>query len=427
MAAAWTMLRAVLVEPGLVDRTAKEAVATAVAHGNGCWCCEELHLTVLESLNRKRVDSALATLADHRVRRITEWARSGEPARRPFPDAHAPELVGTVVVSHYLDRMATVLGDRSAALSANQVKRVAARASRTPRAGTVWLPAGELPPELAWARGRASVADAFGRAAAVLAGGTDGAFAGGGGRAAGTQASGGGSALVGDTFASRAAGTQAGAASAGDAGQTPASGAGGQAGTRAGGTGVASVTDAETSAGGAGEALAGGASGALAGSASAAFADSASAALTGGASAALAGSALAGCAAGVPGSVRDVVSARLAGWRGEAPADDEWLGAALAGLVGGEVAMGRLALLTAIAPRRVDRLLVDVVRERWGERALVELTSWAAFAAACRIGSWLGAGVAVMAGSADATVLPFRRPTARQQTVAGREQRQAEI
>lgn len=301
MTATWTMLRAVVVEPGLVDRTTKEAVATAVAHSNGCWCCEELHLTVLESLNRRRVDCELSTLADHRVRRITEWARSAglAGARRPFADAHVPELVGTVVVSHYLDRMVTVRSDRVVALSAEQLKRVAARASRAPGEGAVWLPAGELPAGLDWARGSAAVADAFGRAAAVLD-------------------------------------------------------------------------------------------------------------------------------RGVPESVRAVVSARLAGWRGEVPEDDEWLGAALAGVAGGEVAMARLAVLTAIAPRRVDRLLVDVVRERSGERGLVELTSWAAFAGACRIGAWLGADA-----DADrphgATVLPFRRATADRRAIPGGEQRQAEI
>src|ERR1700743_2730869 len=81
MAAAWTMLRAVVVEPGLVDRTTQEDGATAAAHSNGCWCCEDLNLTLMESLNRRRVDCELSTLADQRVRRVTEWARTAGEVR----------------------------------------------------------------------------------------------------------------------------------------------------------------------------------------------------------------------------------------------------------------------------------------------------------------------------------------------------------
>jgi hypothetical protein len=255
---------------------------------------------VLESLNRRRVDCELSTLADQRVRRVTQWARTAGEAR-PFADGHVPELVGTVVVSHYLDRMATVLSDRTSRLADHEVRRVAARASRVARVGRAWLPPGELPVDMAWARGRSSVADAFGRAAAVLSGSV------------------------------------------------------------------------------------------------------------------------------VSESVRAVVTGRLAQWRGEVPGDDEWLGAALAGLVAGDVAVGRLALVTAIAPRRVDPVLVDVVRERWGEQVLVETVAWAAFAGARRIATWLAADVnGEVPQPEGARVIPFRRPVA-SRAVPGPEQRQAKI
>lgn len=306
MAAAWTMLRAVVVEPGLADRTTKEAVATAVAHGNGCWSCEDLHLTVLESLNRRRVDCELSTLSDQRVRRVTDWARSagmqdtGGP--RPFADSHVPELVGTVVVSHYLSRMATVLSDRTSRLPDDDLRRLASRAPRGVGVGHSWLPVGHLPVDMGWARGRSSVAEAFGRAASVL----DGSV--------------------------------------------------------------------------------------------------------------------------VSESVRLVVSGRLAMWRGEVPDDDEWLGPAMTGLAAGDMAAGRLALLTAIAPRRVDRVLVDVVRGRWGEQALVEMVAWAAFAGARRIATWLAADVSgAVAQPEEAQVIPFRRTVAARRAVSGPEQRQAEV
>jgi hypothetical protein len=179
LAAAWTMLRATMIEPGLVDRTTKEAVATAVSHANSCWYYEELHLTTLESLNEQRAasaDSELSSLADLRIRKATAWARAAgmrgytnDP--RPFDDRHVPELVGTVVISHYLDRMATVLLSGTAAPSGvarQDFDKVAALAHHSPSAARELLPTAELPYDLAWTAGEPRVADAFARAAAVI-------------------------------------------------------------------------------------------------------------------------------------------------------------------------------------------------------------------------------------------------------------------
>jgi hypothetical protein len=163
LAAAWLMLRATMVTPGLVDRTTKEAVAAAVAHANGCRSREELHVTVLESLNERRsVDSEVTSLADHRIRQITAWARRpGGP--RPFDDRHVAELLGTVVVSHYLDRIAIVLS----VADTDRGGQVARHAHRVPAAGTDMLP--DAPPAgFDWAAGRPDVASAFARAAAVV-------------------------------------------------------------------------------------------------------------------------------------------------------------------------------------------------------------------------------------------------------------------
>lgn len=115
-AAGWALVRAVFAEPGLVDRTTKEAVATAVSTANSCWYCAGLHLDALEARNAWRAagtDNEFLAAADRRVRRITEWARTegicaGTGPPRPFDDRHAPELIGTVVLCHYLNRMATV-------------------------------------------------------------------------------------------------------------------------------------------------------------------------------------------------------------------------------------------------------------------------------------------------------------------------------
>jgi alkylhydroperoxidase family enzyme len=298
MAAAWTMLRATMIEPGLVDRTTKEAVATAVSHANSCWYYEELHLTALESLNEQRAaNSELSSLADLRIRKTTAWARAAgmrgytaEP--RPFDDRHVPELVGTVVVGHYLDRMATVLvPDPTSAGVLEQLDQVAARAHHSPGVTVDLLPAASLPHDLAWAAGDEKIAGAFARAAAVA-----------------------------DAAADRS----------------------------------------------------------------------------------------------VPGSVREMVAARLADWQGENPGDDQhWLSVALTGLPDDDRQAGRLALLTAVAPHHVTRLALDMLRENGtDERALVELTSWASFAAARRVGEWLAPFVRPVVDDApSARVLAFRGAT----------------
>lgn len=163
LAAAWLMLRATMVAPGLVDRTTKEAVAVAVSHANSCWYWTELHVTVLEALNERAVDSELSSRAHHRIRRITEWARQ-PGARRPFDDRHVPEIVGTVVVTHYLDRIATVF----AASSTEEFAAVALRAHETPDDGADTPPGAEFPAGFDWTRGQPGVASAFARAAAAI-------------------------------------------------------------------------------------------------------------------------------------------------------------------------------------------------------------------------------------------------------------------
>ncbi|HEX3588105.1 MAG TPA: carboxymuconolactone decarboxylase family protein [Pseudonocardiaceae bacterium] len=163
-AAAWLMLRATMVSPGRVDRTTKEAVAAAVAHANSCWYCEELHVTVLESLNdRRSADNDVTSLADRRTGQLTAWAR--RPARPlPFPDWHVPELVGTVVVSHYLNRIAMVLSSSDT----DGFAAVAERAHAVPGTGAGPLPDAPVPTGFAWAGGQQEIASAFARAAVVF-------------------------------------------------------------------------------------------------------------------------------------------------------------------------------------------------------------------------------------------------------------------
>ncbi|MGI8666799.1 MAG: carboxymuconolactone decarboxylase family protein [Jatrophihabitans sp.] len=93
----------------------------------------------------------------------------------------------------------------------------------------------------------------------------------------------------------------------------------------------------------------------------------------------------------VSGPVRELVRDCLQQWDGADPGlDTSWLQRGLADLPTAERAAGRLALLTAFAPYRVDEATVADYRQAHPEdRSLIALTSWTAMSCARRIGSWI--------------------------------------
>lgn len=298
LAASWALLRESLVATGATGRVAKEAVAAAVSAANACPYCVQVHTAMLHGLH----GSDAHAVGEHRLDAITDpllaecarWGRAGahrdEAGRVPLPGtaAQAPELIGTVVTFHHLNRMVNLfLVDvplparvpavaRRAALGVAG-KVVAPLARRVTRAGEslALLDEAPLPADLGWAAGTPAVAGAFARAAA--------AFERGGERS-------------------------------------------------------------------------------------------------------------------VPASVRDLVTARLAGWDGRPPPlTSAWVDEAVAELPAWDRGIGRLALLTALASYRVDRAVVAGARAAGaGDRALIEITGWASFAAARTAGSWLVAGWAAL-------------------------------
>jgi hypothetical protein len=92
----------------------------------------------------------------------------------------------------------------------------------------------------------------------------------------------------------------------------------------------------------------------------------------------------------VPDAVRELVTAELAGWRGEPRGPSRaWVEEPVSGLPAGERPAGRLALLVALGSHQVDRAVIgEFRRDRPDDATLVELASWAAMAAARRAGSW---------------------------------------
>jgi hypothetical protein len=94
----------------------------------------------------------------------------------------------------------------------------------------------------------------------------------------------------------------------------------------------------------------------------------------------------------VPGDARALVVERLASWRGErAGLTRTWVEDAIRSLGESDRAAARLALLTAFASFQIDDGVVDSFRQRYpSDEALLVTVGWAAFAAARRVGTWLG-------------------------------------
>src|SRR5262245_15587257 len=174
-----------------VDRAKKEAVAAAVSSINACPFCVDAHTMMLHALGERAPASAIASgngdaIADPDLRAVVAWARASRQPdaailqRPPFPDAHAPELIGIALTYHYVNRMVHIFAAESPfPLAAPMMKpffrRLAAplfrrllRREVRPGRSLELLPAVRLPDGLAWAQSDPIFADAFARAAAAF-------------------------------------------------------------------------------------------------------------------------------------------------------------------------------------------------------------------------------------------------------------------
>lgn len=184
LAGFWSACRETLVA-GQVPRAAKEAVAAAVSALNRCPYCVDAHAVMLDAVDAHGPAAALIGgrpehLRGSSVQPYTDWAAATRSpgatllAAPPFPPAEVPEVLGTAVCFHYVNRLATVtLGPSPLPPARGPVRRLArraagrwfARAARRDKphgSSASLLPAGGLPPEFGWAAGEPVVATAMG-------------------------------------------------------------------------------------------------------------------------------------------------------------------------------------------------------------------------------------------------------------------------
>ncbi|MEV4107817.1 carboxymuconolactone decarboxylase family protein [Nonomuraea sp. NPDC049695] len=163
LAATWAMLRESLLAGG-ESRTAREVVALGVSMANRCPFCVAAHTTLLHATGDHRLAETIAaggTPDDPRHAELLAWARS----RRRTPET-GPEIVGTALTFHFVNRIASALLTENL-LPANLQKsrlvrsvggRAMSRAVRTRLPSGASLPlVADLPalPEPAWGAGTA--------------------------------------------------------------------------------------------------------------------------------------------------------------------------------------------------------------------------------------------------------------------------------
>ncbi len=176
---------------GDVPRGFKEAVAAAVSKLNHCPYCVDAHTIMLTATGESQIANTVSEarydqISNVEIRQLVEWALATRTPEAkilltpPFSRETAPEIIGTAVFYHYINRMVSVLLTETP-LPSNRtwlkrpLKRVASlifsSAVKRPKktgASLRFLPEAELPADLSWAKTAVNVAGAFARFAAVV-------------------------------------------------------------------------------------------------------------------------------------------------------------------------------------------------------------------------------------------------------------------
>ena len=182
LAGAWVAMREVfIVDPE--HRAAREVVASGVSLANACPYCVEVHSAMLDGSGRH--DLANAIRAEHSGEDpLLAWARASRSpgsaplAVYPFPDALAPQMLGTAVLFHFINRMVTLFVADSPApvpLRSNFARKLFGRAfggtvgkhllriDAVPGQSLTLLHPAEVTPEFGWALADPVIAQALAR------------------------------------------------------------------------------------------------------------------------------------------------------------------------------------------------------------------------------------------------------------------------
>jgi AhpD family alkylhydroperoxidase len=201
MAGAWSILRESLLtsQSGSARaRTRKEVVAATVSKTNECPFCVDAHSLMLHASSEHDVASAVLrgdfkAIGDPELQGLAQWALANRTVNHtanhtenhrantpPFDPSEAPEIVGTAVAFHYINRMVNVFLGETLLPLPSVMKGMTGRLL-APSAGKrfvqpslpqgkslAFLPAAKLPADLGWAAANPAVAGAFAGFAALV-------------------------------------------------------------------------------------------------------------------------------------------------------------------------------------------------------------------------------------------------------------------
>jgi AhpD family alkylhydroperoxidase len=193
LAGVWGMLRETIVA-GPVDRTLREVVCEAVSQINQCSFCVDAHSTLLTGTAQKHIADAISAdraefISDPKIHSVAQWALANRKpgaaalSHPPFSAEDAPELIGSAVCFHYIDRMVTVfLADSPVPLpswlrwlrgtviqiAGSTVGKRLMAMHVDPGHAVGSLPEAAPSPEFSWAQPKPAVAAAIGRLEAVV-------------------------------------------------------------------------------------------------------------------------------------------------------------------------------------------------------------------------------------------------------------------
>ncbi len=119
LGAVWSLWRETQFAVGSVPRPVTEAVAATVSRLNACPYCVDAHSGMLHaSADHDVVDAIMSDnselIRDARMKRIVEWAAATRSPNAeilrspPFTQEEAPEIIGTAMTYHFVNRMVSI-------------------------------------------------------------------------------------------------------------------------------------------------------------------------------------------------------------------------------------------------------------------------------------------------------------------------------
>lgn len=184
----WIATRESLIA-GPADRIERETIAASVSRINACPYCVDVHSMMLGGAGQHQLADDLSTplkndLPDTPVSKLVEWAMATRTpgasilAAPPFSRQDAPQMIGTAVIFHYINRVVNIFLEESP--MPFKMPRVVKRfvgSRMTARAINVvceqgeslhLLPESALPSDMHWAESNQAVAGGFARMAAAV-------------------------------------------------------------------------------------------------------------------------------------------------------------------------------------------------------------------------------------------------------------------